>query len=195
MGLSTTSSSKKVEKERVLNISNSLPAPLPMNKYDNDPVSDAVSGMSPTLNGGSLELNFNDINECDISNNENKEVRKEEEVEDLEEEKKVEEEGKEEVEEVKIEVEEEVEEEVEAEEEDLSDKAVEARHEGVLKGMRDKWAFLQKMRMERKYALLGLPFIWDEGTDLGSHSLFLFVFCLLLLIIFVFMFGFFISIF
>ena len=162
MGLSTTSSSKKVEKERVLNISNSLPAPLPMNKYDNDP----VSGMSSTLKGGSLELNFNDINVCDVSNNENKEVRKEEEVEDLEEEKKVEEEGKEEVEEVKIEVEEEVEAEVEAEEEDLSDKAVEARHEGVLKGMRDKWAFLQKMRMERKYALLGLPFIWDEGTDL-----------------------------
>ena len=51
----------------------------------------------------------------------------------------------------------------EEEEEDLSDRAVEARHEGVLKRMRDRWALLQRMRMERKYALLGVPFNWEEG--------------------------------
>lgn len=54
-------------------------------------------------------------------------------------------------------------EEEEEEEEDLSDEAVEARHEGMLKSMRDRWATLQKLRMERKYALLGIPFNWDEG--------------------------------
>ena len=52
----------------------------------------------------------------------------------------------------------------EEEEEDLSDEAVEARHEGMLKSMRDRWATLQKLRMERKYALLGIPFNWDEGV-------------------------------
>ena len=56
------------------------------------------------------------------------------------------------------------EEEEEEEEEDLSDEAVEARHEGMLKSMRDRWATLQKLRMERKYALLGIPFNWDEGV-------------------------------
>jgi hypothetical protein len=55
-------------------------------------------------------------------------------------------------------------EEEEEEEEDLSDEAVEARHEGMLKSMRDRWATLQKLRMERKYALLGIPFNWDEGA-------------------------------
>ena len=56
------------------------------------------------------------------------------------------------------------EEEEEEEEEDLSDEAVEARHEGMLKSMRDRWATLQKLRMEKKYALLGIPFNWDEGA-------------------------------
>ena len=56
------------------------------------------------------------------------------------------------------------EQEEEEEEEDLSDEAVEARHEGMLKSMRDRWATLQKLRMERKYALLGIPFNWDEGV-------------------------------
>jgi hypothetical protein len=62
---------------------------------------------------------------------------------------------------------EEDEEEEEEEEEDLSDEAVEARHEGMLKSMRDRWATLQKLRMERKYALLGIPFNWDEGAWCG----------------------------
>ena len=153
MGLSTTSSSKKVEKDRASNIAISLPAQLPLVKYDND----AVSASSPHSKAGSTEVQFNESNLfSDIIVDENKEVKKEvkkeEEVEDLREKEK--ELNEKEVEE-------------EVEEEDLSDKAVEARHEGVLKGMRDKWAFLQRMRMERKYALLGLPFIWDEGADLG----------------------------
>ena len=51
----------------------------------------------------------------------------------------------------------------EEEEEDLSDLAVAARHEGMLKKMRDRWALLQRLRMERKHALLGVPFQWVEG--------------------------------
>jgi hypothetical protein len=51
----------------------------------------------------------------------------------------------------------------EEEEEDLSDVAVAARHEGMLKKMRDRWALLQRLRMERKHALLGVPFQWVEG--------------------------------
>ena len=160
MGLSTTTSSKKTEKDRASNIAISLPVQLPLVKHDND----AVSASSPNSKAGSMEVQFNESNMFnDILVDENKEVnsevKKEEEVEDLGEKEE------------KLNVEE-VEEEVE--EEDLSDKAVEARHEGVLKGMRDKWAFLQRMRMERKYALLGLPFIWDEGTDLGPDIPFIF---------------------
>jgi hypothetical protein len=52
---------------------------------------------------------------------------------------------------------------IEEEEEDLSDLAVAARHEGMLKKMRDRWALLQRLRMERKHALLGVPFQWVEG--------------------------------
>jgi hypothetical protein len=97
-----------------------------------------------------------------------------------------------------------------SDEEDLSDEAVEARHEGVLKNMRyltiyhyhhcyyyhnykdyyhyyyhhynhhhhhynhyhhhhhhhhrDRWALLQRLRLEKKYELLGLPFNWEEGV-------------------------------
>jgi hypothetical protein len=50
-----------------------------------------------------------------------------------------------------------------SDEEDLSDEAVEARHEGVLKNMRDRWALLQRLRLEKKYESLGLPFDWEEG--------------------------------
>lgn len=55
------------------------------------------------------------------------------------------------------------EEENDEEEEDLSDVAVEARHEGMLKKMRDRWALLQRLRVERKFDLLGVAVCWEEG--------------------------------
>ena len=49
---------------------------------------------------------------------------------------------------------------------DLSDEAFLARHEGVLGKMRERWQLLQKLRLEKKYAALGLtlPANWS-----GKH--------------------------
>ena len=46
---------------------------------------------------------------------------------------------------------------------DLSDEAFLARHEGVLGKMRERWQLLQKLRLEKKYAALGLtlPANWS----------------------------------